>query len=376
MRIARFYDHLDRYLTPNKVLIIYGPRRVGKTSLVKNYLQSTKYNFRFDTGDDIVVQNTLSSQNLNKIKEFVGEKKLVVIDEAQNISEVGVALKLMVDNINDICIIATGSTSFDLASKIGEPLVGRSRIIELFPISQLELSQKNTPYDLKRNLEQYLLFGSYPEVITASTNKEKARILTQTVRSYLLKDILAIERVKSPHLLHKLLKLLAFQLSNEVSLNELASQLEIDRKTVERYLYLLEQSFILFSLPPYSTNLRKAISKKYKYYFVDLGIRNAIINNFNNLETRNDVGQLWENFIISERIKKQNYQEIYSNNYFWRTYDQKEIDYIEMRDGKLNGYEFKWNKTNSKNKQAWLNSYPDEALFEVINKNNYLKFVS
>lgn len=376
MKIKRIYDNLSDYIEPNKVLVIYGPRRIGKTTMIQQYLGHTNLKHRFNTGEDVRVQEVLSSANLDLIKDFVGDNELVVIDEAQNVPDIGLGLKLIVDHIPGIKVIATGSASFDLANKVGEPLVGRKWTKILYPVSQLELISQESKYDVTKDLDQYLIYGSYPEVLTASDSTRKRSILEEIASAYLLKDILAIEQVKSSKLLIDLLKLLAFQIGNEVSHSELGSQLGIDKKTVFRYLDLLEKTFVIVCLRPYSRNLRKAISKKNKYYFVDNGIRNAIINNYNNLDTRNDRGQLWENFLVVERLKKQAYRQIYANNYFWRTYDQKEIDWVEEKEGKVFGFEFKWQKHNSKNKSHWLESYPNEAVFELINQKNYLDFVS
>jgi len=376
MIIPRIYADLNKLLEPGKVLVLYGPRRVGKTTLIQNYLKSTKYSYRLDTGDDIRIQQALSSQNLDTIKDYVGNNQLIVIDEAQNIENIGSGLKLIVDHLPHIRTIATGSASFDLSNKLGEPLVGRKWTKILYPVSQLELTQLINPLDQKNNLEKYLIYGSYPEVLTASTSARKQQILNEITWSYLLKDLLAIEQVKSSQILIKLLKLLAFQIGSEVSLSELGLQLEIDKKTVSRYLDLLEKTFIIFSIPPYYRNLRKAISKKNKYFFIDTGIRNALINNYNPISSRDDLGQLWENFLATERIKKQTYKPIYANNYFWRTYDQKEIDWVEMRSGKLFGYEFKWNNSQSKHSSAWMATYPQEARFSLINQQNYLKFLT
>lgn len=376
MRIQRIYDNIGDFIEPNKVLVIYGPRRIGKTTMIQQYLEQTELKYRFDTGEDIRVQEVLSSENLDLIKDFAGSNELVVIDEAQNVPDIGLGLKLMVDHIPNIKVIATGSASFDLANKVGEPLVGRKWTKILYPVSQLELTREHSRFDITKNLEQYLIYGGYPEVLTASESNRKRNVLEEIASAYLLKDILATEQVKSSKLLIDLLKLLAFQIGNEVSHSELGSQLSIDKKTVARYLDLLEKTFVIVSLRPYSRNLRKAISKKNKYYFVDNGIRNAIINNYNDLNTRNDRGQLWENFLVVERLKKQAYAQIHANNYFWRTYDQKEIDWVEEREGKIFGFEFKWQKHDSKNKPYWLESYPNEAVFELVNKDNYLEFVS
>ncbi|HFC36312.1 MAG TPA: ATP-binding protein, partial [Candidatus Moranbacteria bacterium] len=308
--------------------------------------------------------------------DFAKNYELIVIDEAQNIPNIGLGLKIIVDHVENIKIVVTGSASFELAGQIGEPLVGRKFTYTLFPLSVLELSKCYTPYQLQNELlEELLLFGSYPEVLTAQTREEKRKILKEINDSYLLKDILALERVKSPKILKNLLQLLAWQVGNEVSLTELSNGLDIDYKTVARYLDLLEKTFVIVSIRGFSRNLRKEINKKNKYFFVDVGIRNAVIENFNAVDLRNDIGQLWENFVFLERMKTRTYKKIYANQYFWRTWDQKEVDLIEERDGKLYGYEMKWNiRKKVKPPKLWLNTYP-EAEYKVITPENYLDFV-
>jgi len=375
MYIPRYYQNLEQHLQSGKVLVIYGPRQAGKTTLVEHFLNQTNLQYRYETGDNIRVQEILSSQDLNRLLEFTEGQKLLVIDEAQYISNIGMGLKMIIDKRKDIKIIATGSSSFDLANQLGEPLTGRKRTLKLYPFAQLELkNQANTVYDLKQNLEKYLVFGSYPEVITAKNKKGKQLALREITESYLLKDILTLENIKASRALVNILELLAFQIGNEVSHHELGQQVGLDKNTVARYLDLLEKTFVLINVRGFSRNLRKEISKKSKYYFYDTGVRNAIINNFNKLRLRNDTGQLWENFLVIERLKKQEYHQLFSNNYFWRTYDQKEIDWIEEREGQLYGYEFKWgNKTPSAPKD-WQETY-DNAHYKIINRQNYPDFI-
>lgn len=375
MQIERIYHPLSEFIKPDKVLVLYGPRRVGKTTLLKDFLKNTPLKLKLDSGDDIHTQQVFSSSDIQKIKDYVQGYDGIAIDEAQKIPGIGQGLKILVDNVANFQIIATGSSSFELAGQIGEPLTGRKRTLTLYPVSQLELKNLYNPHELKKKLGDFLVFGSYPEVITKETRSEKILVLAEILGSYLLKDILAFDKVQNSKTLLDLLRLLAFQIGSEVSLNELGRQLGIDKKTVSRYLDLLEKTFVIYNLRSFSRNLRKEIVKKSKYYFFDLGIRNAVISNFNNLELRNDQGQLWENFIFMERLKKRAYKEIYANPYFWRTWDQKEIDLIEEREGKLFGYEFKWNKKTTKIPKEWLNSYP-EATFKVINQDNYLEFIS
>jgi hypothetical protein len=363
-------------LKPNKVLFIFGSRQAGKTTLLKKFLSENKDKFRYklDSGDDINLHAVLGSSDFKKIIEYAKGYDLIAIDEAQRIKSIGQGLKIMVDQVPNLKIIVTGSSSFELAGQIGEPLTGRKITLALYPLSQIEMGNIYNDYELKSRLDDYLIYGAYPEVLTSEVLNDKKRILEELVGSYLLKDILELEKVKSSKLLLDLLRLLAFQIGSEVSLSELGKQLGIEGKTVARYLDLFEKSFVIINIRGFSRNLRKEITKKSKYYFLDNGIRNAIIANFNPLEIRDDIGKLWENFLVVERIKKQSYHQIYSNNYFWRTWNQKEIDWVEERDGKLFGYEFKWKSKPLKAATAWTENYPDASL-EIIDKENYLEFV-
>ncbi len=372
--IKRFYSNPNTLLKGGKVLIIYGARRVGKTTLVKGWLNKTNLKSLFVSGDNIRVRSILSSEDFSLINEFVGNYALVVIDEAQQIPRIGKGLKIIVDENPEIKVIATGSSSFDLSRQVGEPLTGRKRTIRLFPIAQKELTQHMNRFELKERLEEYLIFGSYPEVILCETKKEKTRVLTELVDSYVLKDILSFERLKNPDQLLKLLKLLAFQVGNLVSLNELGNQLSMNVRTVSRYIDLLEKSFIIYRLGPYSSNLRKEIAKKNKYYFYDNGIRNAVILQMNALSDRNDLGALWENFIMAERMKKLHYEDVFYNRYFWRNYNGREIDLLEEKNGKLMAFEFKWNKTKAGIPNDFIKKY-GSTRFEVIHPGNYLDFV-
>jgi predicted AAA+ superfamily ATPase len=309
------------------------------------------------------------------MNEYCRGYELIVIDEAQYVPAIGKGLKIIVDHVPGIRVIATGSSSFDLSNKLGEPLVGRQRILKLFPLSVLELLQHNNRVEIQQQLPALLIFGMYPEVLRKEGHDKKALYLVELVNAYLLKDILALENVKSPKVLLDLLRLLAYQVGSEVSLNELANALKLDVKTVGRYLDLLEKSFIIFSLGGFSRNLRNEITSKRKYYFYDTGIRNAVINAFNPLELRNDIGSLWENFLVVERLKKKTYQLIFSNDFFWRTYAQQEIDLIEEREGKLFAYEFKWKSRSYKPPKAWLKNYPEAAVL-MITQDNFFDFVS
>ena len=372
--LSRFYDNLEKYLKPNKVLVVYGPRQVGKTTLLKHFLSKTKLKYRFDSGEDIRIQELLKSQNFSLIREYASDYELIVIDEAQYIPKIGLGLKILVDQIPKLKIIVSGSSSFELAGQIGEPLVGRKKVLVLFPLAQIELREIFNPFELKERLEEFLIFGAYPAVLTAKTKKEKREVLEEIAFSYLLKDIFQFEKVKAPSFLLDLLKLLAFQTGSEVSFSELAGSLGIDVKTVSRYLDILEKSFVIFRLKGFSKNLRKEITKKNKYYFYDNGIRNALIANFNSLNLRNDVSQLWESFLVVERIKSQRYFKILSNNYFWRTWDQKEIDFLEERKGKIFAFEFKYRSRKVKTPKEFMEVYPNSS-FKIVTKENYLKFL-
>jgi len=374
MKIKRAFDDPNAILKPNKALIILGPRQVGKTTLMKDYLAKISYKYKLISGDDLLIHKPFINQSLKEITAFCEGYELIAIDEAQKIPNIGMAMKLMVDHIPGIRIIATGSSSFELAGQTGEPLTGRKTTMLLYPIAQMELLDHFNAFELKQKLTEFLIYGSYPAVLTEDSFAEKRKLLNEITGSYLFKDILAFERIRNPQLLLDLLRLLAFQIGSEVSVNELSIKLGIDNKTVKRYLELLEKAFIIFTLRGYSGNLRKEISKKPKYYFYDTGIRNAVIANFNPPETRNDIGQLWENFLVMERLKKQSYLPVYANNFFWRSWTNKEVDFIEEREGKLFGYEFKWSPVQSKPPVLWLDSYP-EATYEIINRENYMEFV-
>lgn len=376
--IERFYTSLESYLKPGTALVMYGPRRVGKTTLLRNFLASTKYRYKLNSGDDITVQQILGSQDFKTILAHVEGYELLAIDEAQNIPNIGLGLKILTDERPDLRLIATGSSSFDLSNQVGEPLTGRKNVLNLYPLAQQELLKEYNRSELQEHLADWLMFGSYPQVVTAKTRAEKIGILEELVSSYLLKDILSLERIKGSKVLLDLVRLLAFQIGNEVSYNELARQLGLDVKTVARYLDLLEKSFVIFSLGGYSRNLRKEVTTKRKYYFLDVGIRNAIIGQFSAIDQRDDLGRLWENFIVAERLKIRSYKRIYGGYYFWRTYNQEEIDIVEERDGKLFGFECKWGekKTDAvKPPKTWQKEYPT-ASFEVITPRNYLNFVT
>lgn len=374
--LARYYKNLDKYLKANHVLIIFGPRQVGKTTLLNQFLNKTPLKYKLDSGDNIRIQHLLSSQDFGKILGYAEGYELIAIDEAQEIPNIGITLKILVDQVPNLKVIATGSSSFDLSQSVGEPLTGRKVTLTLYPVAQMELLETFNQHELREKLEEFLIFGSYPEILLAKTKEEKIATLRELVDAYLLKDILALEKIRSSETLLNLVKLLAFQIGQLVSHNELAMQLHIDVKTVGKYLDLLEKSFVICKLGGFSRNLRNEIVSKHKYYFFDLGIRNAVIAQFNSLEMRNDVGQLWENFIFMERLKKCSYTGYYGSRYFWRTYRGQEIDCIEEIENKLSAFEVKWsNKKNISPPSEWKENYPD-ATFHLITPENYLKHIT
>jgi predicted AAA+ superfamily ATPase len=367
-------ENLRQLVAPGKVVVICGPRRVGKTTLVKEYLKGVKAKSLFVDADDIVVREYLESQSISKLRDFVGDHTLLVVDEAQHVAKIGLNLKLIVDHIPTIRIVATGSSSLDLAKDVGEPLTGRKFLLTLFPLAQMEISTIEKPHETQANLESRLIYGSYPEVVTMRSNAGREEYLREIISSYLFKDILALEGIRYANKLVRLLQLLAFQIGKEVSLTEVGAQLGMSKNTVERYLDLLEKVFVVYRLRGFSRNLRKEVTKNQRCYFLDTGIRNALIQNFNPVGIRNDLGELWENYIMTERLKKREYLRHATNPYFWRTYDKKEIDLVEEQRGKLFGYEIKWKDTPVKPPKGWHENYPD-AHYQVIHRENYLEFI-
>jgi len=368
-------NNIQKYIPGNKAIIILGPRRVGKTTLLKHLTKNMK-DFLLVNGEDRFIQEALSSQSISALQKFIGHHKVLIIDEAQKIPNIGLNIKLIVDNIEGVQVIATGSSAFDLAKNTGEPLTGRKITFYQFPIAQYELTQAGENFiTTLEEQENRLIFGSYPEVILSKSNDEKREYLEEIVNSYLYKDILELDGIRNSEKIIKLLQLLAFQIGHEVSYTKLGTQLGMSKNTVQKYLDLLEKSFVVHRLGGFKRNLRTEISKSSRYYFYDNGIRNALIKNFNSLSLRDDAGMLWENYIISERLKKQHYTKQFSNNYFWRTHDKQEIDFVEEKDGILHGYEIKYGKKVPKIPRSWLTTYPN-AQFLCINQENYLEFIS
>ena len=368
-------SQITNLLDSNKVILILGTRRVGKTFLINSIQNNYHSKLLFLNGEDFDVQEIIKNRSTSNYKRLVGDNKLIIIDEAQSIPEIGMALKLLIDTNPNLTVIATGSSSLDLMNKTGEPLTGRHYQFNLYPISQMELMPTENFLETKQNLEERLIFGSYPELINLVSNDDKRNYLQQLVQSYLLKDILSFWGIKHSDKIISLLRLIAYQVGSEVSYNELGTQLGLSRLTVESYLDLLSKVFIIYKLPSYSTNQRKEVTKSSKWYFFDNGIRNAIINDFRIPALRNDVGNLWENYLVSERIKSNKYLNKTKVHYFWRNYNQQEIDLIEVRDGMIATFEFKYSGDKKiKQPLSFKTLYP-ESTFECINKDNYLDFV-
>lgn len=354
-------DNIVRKLQSNKVVIVFGARRVGKTVLVKEILEKVKEPVLSLNGEDIHVHDKLAIRSVENYRQILGSYKLLYIDEAQKISEIGLKLKLMIDEIKDLRVIISGSSSFGIHKDAGEPLTGRKYTFNLFALSEHEFDQIENKITKIDKVRERLIYGNYPELIHLPDREDKIDYLNEMVSSYLLKDILVYENIKNSQKIFNLLRLIAFQIGGEVSLQELGNQLWISKNTVEKYLDLLSKVFILHKVEGFSRNLRKEITKNSRWYFLDNGVRNAVIANFNPIESRNDIGALWDNYMISERLKFQEYKRLSSNNYFWRTYDQQEVDWVEERDGSLFGYEFKWKESKVKIPSQWKNAYPDAS---------------
>jgi len=377
MMFSRYYqDRIDQWLKPGRVLVLYGPRRVGKTFLLTQYLDGYEGKAYFGTGEDKLLREILESQSVERIKTSFAGYDLVVVDEAQKVDGIGLGLKMLVDHMPEVAVIATGSSSFDLASRVGEPLTGRKLTRVLYPISVLELKAQYGPMKPLEMLETLLVYGAYPETLVYSNVQEKMQYLAELKDSYLCKDILELDGIRNSRKLLDLLNLLAYQIGGEVSQNELGTALSLSKPTVSRYLDMLEKAFVIRNVRGFSGNLRKEVTKTSRYYFLDNGVRNAVINNFNPLSQRGDVGQLWENFLFMERMKKRHYTGLMANDYFWRTYDRQEIDLVEEREGKLFAFEFKYSPGKAvKAPRGWSRAYP-EAEFTVIHRENFLSFVS
>ena len=365
---------IEKRLQPQKVMLLFGARRVGKTILINEISSDFKGKTLFLNGDDSHSASLLNERSIANYQHLLNGIDLLVIDEAQNISEIGEKLKLIVDHVEGLKVIASGSSSFDLQNKAGQPLVGRSSTFYLFPFSQEELQSRETVLETKQNLELRLLYGSYPELSHLNTLDEKREYLNEVTIAYLLKDILNFDGIRNTAKMRDLLKMIAYQVGSEVSIEELGSNLSISKNTVNSYLDLLTKVFIIYPLNGFSRNLRKEINKKNKWFFYDNGIRNALINDFSPLSIRQDTGALWENYLISERRKKMYFHLLPKNHYFWRTYDQQEIDLIEEGNNILSAFEFKWSAGKGRIPGAFAKAYQN-ASYTVINRDNYLNFI-
>jgi uncharacterized protein len=368
-------SEIERQMFKGKIIIIYGARRVGKTTLIKQILREYPKHSTYLNCEIFTNKALFETTNHEEIKKNLGDKKLIVLDEAQNINNIGTTLKIIADTYPEYQIIATGSSSFELANETSEPLTGRARRFLLYPLSVQEIKDNDDLLEVNAKLNNFLRFGLYPSVINQSDTEIKEE-LEEIASNYLYKDILKFQKIKKSNLVLKLLQALAFQVGNEVSAHEISNLVGENYHTIERYMDLLEKCFVIFRLRSLSRNPRKEIGKKYKIYFYDLGIRNSLIQNYNQLDVRNDLGALWENFCILERMKFNNNNRKFLNTYFWKSYKGEEIDYVEEYDGKLFAYEMKWgSKKKYKCPRGFLNTYQN-CDFSVVNPKNCLDFLT
>ena len=360
---------LEHLASSRKVMLIYGPRQVGKTTLVKQLGKISGLKAKYISADLLENENLLMQRDLKSLSDLTEGYQLLIIDEAQRIQDIGLTLKILYDELPHLKVIATGSSSFELANQTAEPLTGRKTVFHLLPFSMGEIVMDRNKFELDKDLEEILLFGLYPEVYTAPTGQKRS-LLGEICDSYLFKDVFQLTTVKYTIKIRDLLRLLAFQVGQLVSINELSQQLSINRETVERYIDLLEKAFVIFRLPAYSRNLRKEVAKMDKIYFYDTGIRNYLIDNLKPLNLRTDTGSLWENFIVAERRKQLFYLRKNVHTYFWRTYTGAEIDYVEEGEDGLVGFEIKIAKDKVKSPKLWQDEY--KGGFQLINRKNYL----
>ena len=366
---------VSKYLIKNKVVMILGARRVGKTELLYKIANHVREKYILLNGDDITTIQAFETRSVESLKKIVGDIKLLIIDEAQEIPDIGKKLKLMVDSIPDIKIIVSGSSAFELNNELGEPLVGRKYTLHLYPLSQQEFSQKETRLETIARLDERLIYGGYPELLHIPNLKDKAAYLREQVNSYLLKDVLSFEGIKKRDKILMLLTKIAYRAGSEISIEGLANEIQVSKNTVEKYLDLFAKVFILYKVVGFSRNMDNEITKKNKWFFVDNGIRNAVINNFHPLNMRDDLGLLWENYINAERKKKIEYEQERIDEYFWRTHTRQEIDRIEEKDGRLFAYEYKFSRPKKESPPPlFARNYP-EASFQIIHKDNYLEYI-
>jgi hypothetical protein len=371
MKIDRYLlSKLNDAITPGKVVVLYGPRQVGKTTLVTELLANTELKGQLINADELRYREALASQDRRVLGNLLADNELLIIDEAQCVENIGLNLKILVDQFPGAALIATGSASFELANKVSEPLTGRTLTHYMYPVSYEEIQQTFGPFEAREQLDRWLIWGGYPENVVEESVQRRDQLLGELVGSYLYRDLLELHCLRKPEKIINLLRLLAFQIGQEVSLSELAINLAINRETVDRHLDLLGKVFVFFRVHGFSLNLRKEVTKNACYYFFDNGVRNTLIQNFNPLHLRNDVGQLWENYLVMERRKVNAAFQRKANIYFWRTYDQKEIDYLEERGDKLFGYEFKrQGEMRKANRREFSQTYPNAELQTVTTDN-------
>lgn len=375
MHIDRVYTKSVKHalLNDRKVVLLFGARQTGKTTMINHLLDQLKGNILRINADQSKYINILSSRDFSQMQLLLEGVDVLFIDEAQRIPDLGINLKIIYENLPDMKIIATGSSSFDLANATNEPLTGRTSTFKLFPISLQELRSKFSIFDIQNHLDEYLRFGLYPEIQHYKSAQDKEKYLLELSNSYLYKDVLELSSIRNSSKINDLLKLLAFQIGSEVSLNELAGALSMSKETVNSYIDLMEKSFIVFRLSGFGRNLRKEITKRDKIYFWDVGVRNSIIQNFASMDMRTDVGQLWENFVIAERLKYLNNNMIFTQNYFWRTYTGAELDFVEEKDGQLYAYEIKYKKAKQKAPKTWVENYGDN--YHCITQDNFWEYL-
>lgn len=370
MYIRTLTDTIEHKIGKGKAIILVGPRQVGKTTLIKNLIKNKKHLFL--DADDPTVRSLLNNPNTEQIRSIIGSNKIIFIDEAQRIAGIGLTLKIITDQFKDVQLFVSGSSSFDLASELNEPLTGRKWEYELYPISWEEFENKHGYLVSEQQLENRMLYGFYPDVLN-SPGEEK-EILKQLVNSYLYRDVLAYSNIRKPEVLEKLVQALALQIGSEVNYNELAQIIGVDKNTVSNYIDILQKGYVIFKLESFSRNVRNEIKKNKKIYFYDNGVRNMVLGNFNSLDLRQDTGALWENFLIVERLKQNSYKNNYAKMYFWRTKQQQEVDLVEERNGVIIGFEFKWNaRKKVRLPKTFVNAY--NAKEEIIDRSNFRKFI-
>ena len=369
-------DGLVRAAAPGKVVVLYGPRRVGKTTLLRRYVEEHAPEAVVASGDDLTVREVLESQSVGRLSNFVGRARTLIVDEAQQVREIGLNLKLMVDHIEGLRIIAASSSSFDLARRAGDPLTGRKKTLHLLPLAQLEFREVEGPHETSARLPTRLVHGAYPEVALSDSDRERQVHLQEIVSSSLFRDALQFPGIRRSDRLLRLVQLVAHRVGSEVSLNELGTELEMSKNTVGRYLDILEMTFVLYSRGAYCRNPQKEVRRSRRYYFYDNGIRNTVISDFRPLPLRNDIEALWENYILAERTKRNLYTGTLTNSYFWRTYDRQEVDLVEEWNAALHGAEMKWSpRRTARPPAAFRHAYPD-ASFRVVHRDDYLDFIT